>query len=77
MDKFTRRDFVLFCANKDGGAHIDKYPEKFQRIKDGNINFTGKKDGEDFKFTNILECAVRQMAHEILNSQDIHALVSS
>ncbi|WP_100637764.1 hypothetical protein [Marinobacter salexigens] len=77
MDKYTRRDFVLFCANKDGGAHVDSHPEKFKRIKDGNINFTGKKDGEEFKFTNILECAVRQMAYEILNSPDVQALVHS
>lgn len=77
MDKYTRRDFVLFCANKDGGAHVDQYPEKFKRIKDGNINFTWKQDGKEFKFTNILECAVRQMAYEILNSRDIQTLVPS
>ncbi|UZD65591.1 hypothetical protein [Marinobacter sp. AN1] len=60
-----------------GICNVDSYPEKFKRIKDGNINLTGKKDGKEFKFTNILECAVRQMAYEILNSQDVQALVHS
>jgi hypothetical protein len=73
--RFSRKDFVLFSANKDGGAHVDKYPKKFKQIKDGDTGFSYKANGQDVPLTNTIECAIRQMAYEIINSPEIINLI--
>ena len=88
--EFTRKDFVLTIANKDGGAHVDDHiPANYDYIiskgvyrnhlKDGLIGFsigaTGPEGGAGG--TPFLEShwvAVRHIASEVLRSPGLIAL---
>jgi len=74
-ERFSRKDFVLFSANKDGGAHVDKYPKKFQQIKNGETGIYYEVNGTRMLLTNTIECAIRQMTYEFLNSKEIIGLI--
>ncbi|MBW3199010.1 hypothetical protein [Marinobacter nauticus] len=71
---FSRRDFSLIAANKDGGAHVAKLPERFQRIKDGNTNISIKSGTAETNFSEVWPATLRQMAWELENSQELLAL---
>ncbi|WP_283786378.1 hypothetical protein QNI23_008115 [Bermanella sp. WJH001] len=66
----SRRDFALIAANKDGGAHVDKLPDKFKKIKDGDVGFIIPNVEVNIGFGQLWPCTLRQMAWELLNSED-------
>jgi hypothetical protein len=80
--KVTRRSLVLAVANKDGGAHIDtSFPADYQELLDGagwgmTVNrpngTTGKVKPEDANLS-----AIRQIAYEVLHSDELLLLASS
>lgn len=78
--RLSRRKIVLSAANQDGGAHVDATLSKeYEALSaDGAIgHFTYGSNGmeihqpiEDAHFV-----AIRQMAHELLHSPDLNALL--
>ena len=75
VGSFTRKDFVLIAANKDGGAHVDKLPQKYQKLQQGEAGFI-IKFGNDIQsnFSEMWPCLLRQLAWEFINSPDILVL---
>ena len=68
---FSRKDVILFIANKDGGAHVDseiKESEKFL-ITPNSLGWKSYNDGivEDFEGRVELIC-IRQIAYEVIES---------
>ncbi|MBU7536930.1 hypothetical protein KGM86_00570 [Leuconostoc lactis] len=65
---FTRKDIILFVANKDGGAHLDpEISESFAKIS--MYNSIGWKDKNDNSpLNNPLYSAVRVIAEELIDS---------
>ena len=78
---FTRRSVILWAANKDGGAHVDqKIPVSYRAL--ATLNGTGFQVGEPWidcplsagarvSCWNGHYACLRQMAFEVLSSQDI------
>jgi hypothetical protein len=83
QERITRRQIILACANKDGGAHVDKVkPAEYQRLDDGMglevlVTFRGKDKMEKVKLRYANIAALRQIGHEILNSQDLTRLAKT
>jgi hypothetical protein len=69
----TRKDIVLFVANKDGGAHVDHEVEQhyddFRKTYSGGSTLVGTKSGMKRGYDNVPTYpAVRQIAYELLRS---------
>lgn len=80
--RLTRKTIVLSAANKDGGAHVDKSltPEYEALARDGSVGFVAFESGGmriENPFTQAHFGAIRQMAHELLNSPDLVRLMSA
>ncbi|PWS56399.1 hypothetical protein CWB77_06925 [Pseudoalteromonas sp. S1610] len=72
---FSRKDFVLIAANKDGGAHVDKLPQKYQKLQQGKAGITIKVGNEiQTNFSEMWPCLLRQLAWEFINSPDMLVL---
>lgn len=72
-EKYSRRDVVLSAANQDGGAHVDSKPShKTLKFREGP-KITVKINGEPVPnaVANHHYTLIRQMAYELLNSQDL------
>lgn len=72
-EKYSRRDVVLSAANQDGGAHVDSKPShKTLKFREGP-KITVKINGQAIPnaVANHHYTLIRQMAHELLNSQDL------
>lgn len=69
---FSRKDIILFVANKDGGAHVDPYwPEKFAELT--KYNSLGFKDSNDNGAkNNPAYVSIRQIVKEFFISLNIH-----
>ncbi len=68
---FTRRDVVLYAANKDGGAHVDpKIEHKYYELIFNNSIGWETCIGDESKpmDNNIAYTSIRQIAHEFLFS---------
>jgi len=70
----TRKDLVLFIANKDGGAHfeteVDERYDGFRKSWSGGSSLFGRQSGMKRGYDNIpVYPAVRQIAHELLHSK--------
>jgi hypothetical protein len=64
--RLTRMDIVLAVSNKDGGAHVDKLPEKYAHLaRPGYFEQVTDLGGP---FIEAHCTALRQMAYELLNS---------
>lgn len=76
----TRRQLILACANKDGGAHVDSVkPKEYERLEDGIgfevvVRFEGKTEETRVKLRYANLAALRQIGHEILLSDDLTKL---
>jgi hypothetical protein len=75
----TRKDIFLGAANTDGGAHVDSKPKKiYEKLAyGGGLGFTQKAvDGEiqEIPIENVQLVIFRQMAHEILISEEYQKL---
>ena len=69
----TRKELILFVANKDGGAHFDKKVQakydNFRKTWSGGSSLIGINSGIKRGYDNIPTYpAVRQIAHELLSS---------
>jgi len=64
--EYSRKDFVLAVANKDGGAHIDQALDAMYADVSRSNGFGWEWDRQDPPFENGPELAiVRQIAHEL------------
>jgi hypothetical protein len=78
--KFKRRQLVLDAANKDGGAHVDdSLAPDYKCLLEGEYFTLGVKppSGTEAKYPTRFAhvAALRQIAHEVLNSPDLMRLV--
>lgn len=71
-NEFSRRDIVLYIANKEGGAHIDKeLPEVFKALsRDNAFGFKYVNNGQEVDFESIIFPAIRQIAWELNDALD-------
>jgi hypothetical protein len=82
QESITRKQLVLACANKDGGAHVDELkPEEYERLDDGLsievvVRFSGKQYDEKVKLRNANLAALRQIGYEILSSEELTRIAS-
>lgn len=80
QESITRKQLVLACANKDGGAHVDAIkPNEYERLEDGLgfevvCTFKGKTHPERVKLRYANLAALRQIGHEILSSTELTQL---
>ena len=79
--RLSRRKIVLSAANQDGGAHVDDSlnPDYKALISDGFAGFVFHGDGRkaiESPLVGAHYVALRQMAHEILNSPELLKLAS-
>lgn len=68
---WSRKELVLALAHKEGGAHVDPLlDETYEALaKRNGVGWVGYSDGEPHPFTgNVVAAAVRQVAHEALES---------
>lgn len=67
---FSRRDVILFVANKDGGAHIDsKLPTDYSELSRGDyFGMCYVKDGETTSIIDIHLHTIRQIAEELMRT---------
>jgi hypothetical protein len=72
-EKYSRRDVVLSAANQDGGAHVDSKPNyKTLKFREGpkiTVNINGQSVPN--VVANHHYTLIRQMAYELINSQDL------
>lgn len=72
-NEFSRKDIVLYLANKDGGAHVDHMiDEKYHNLRKNNslgwITIFG--DGREIAGEDHVPATMRQIAHELIKSLD-------
>ena len=77
--KSLRKDVVLWAANKDGGAHVDAaLPEDYLHLSSCISVAVHVPGGEDEKVEgkpdDVHFALLRQMAHEVLRSPELHKL---
>ena len=77
--RLSRRKIVLSAANQDGGAHVDELldPDYKALISDGFAGSVLRSDGQKAIESPLFGAhyvALRQMAHEILNSPELLAI---
>lgn len=68
---FSRKDFVLALANKEGGAHVDpQIKESYDKIANSNsMGWTYKEgDADEIPLSNPVPYAVRQISYEVVES---------
>lgn len=80
----TRRELVLSAANTDGGTHVDpagttsKYGGGYGALKPGVSSYSVSRGGEigpEVALGNPQYADLRQLAHELLTSPQLAALV--
>jgi len=79
-EKFSRKDLVLWFANREGGAHVDpKLDERYRKLQDENsYGFVFVAQGNAVLPTAGVELAcMRQIAHEILRTVERNGKVIS
>jgi hypothetical protein len=65
---YSRRDLILFLANKDGGAHVDpEQPQGYQAAKETKLELTIYSVRTEFE-RNVVFATVAQIGWELLNS---------
>ena len=71
---YSRRDLVLYLANKEGGAHVDpSISAHYERLKtQGSGVFSFKEGEKPTPMTKEEHVCLRQIAHELLES--LHAI---
>lgn len=75
----SRKDIILSAANQDGGAHVDANPSqktmKAKRGPEATVYVNGKP--LDSGMQNHHFPLIRQMAYEILESNELYAIAQS
>lgn len=67
----TRRDIIIYIANKDGGTHVDKYIYDTDDFKNASI-LRWLDQFENAPSGNPLYLTMRQIIEEILISYEVH-----
>lgn len=72
-NEFSRKDIVLYLANKDGGAHVDhEIDERYYNLRNKNslgwVTISG--DGRQIAGEDHVPATMRQIAHELIKSLD-------
>jgi hypothetical protein len=74
---FTRRDVILFVANKDGGAHLDpEISESYAKISKYNSIGWEDENGNS-PLNNPLYSAIRVIAQELIDSINLDSSSSN
>lgn len=65
---YSRRELVLFAANKDGGAHVDgELDESYERLKDGSgLGITVHTAAGSTTIPDVIAHSIRQIGFEVL-----------
>ncbi len=64
----SRKDLILYVANKDGGAHVDPIlPEKYHEIKSSKLMMNIQGSETEFE-KNVVYASVVQIGWELLSS---------
>ncbi|WPC18749.1 hypothetical protein SIN07_06705 [Pediococcus inopinatus] len=68
---FSRKDIILFVANKDGGAHLDpEIPEKYAQLEINNsLGFTDENGNKPQN--NPIYQSIRVIAQEVMDSLEL------
>lgn len=72
-NEFSRKDIVLYLANKEGGAHVDhEIDEKYYNLRNSNSLgwFSVFEDGQEIDGEDQVPATMRQIAHELIKSID-------
>jgi SEC-C motif len=74
-NEFSRKDIVLYLANKDGGAHVEhEIDEKYHNLRTNNalgwITVTSLEGGREIAGEDHIPATMRQIAHELIKSLD-------
>lgn len=72
-NEFSRKDIVLYLANKEGGAHVDhQIDEKYHNLRTKNALgwVTVLIDGREISGEDHVPATMRQIAHELIKSLD-------
>jgi len=72
-NEFSRKDIVLYLANKDGGAHVDhEINEKYHNLRSKNSLgwITVRGDGREINGEDHVPATMRQIAHELIKTLD-------
>lgn len=77
----SRRDVVLYAANKEGGAHVDTRVDSLLEwmLQGGTwmiTNYPENGEPTSFPFENMLSAALRQITYEVLNSPGVIGLAT-
>lgn len=65
----NRKQIVMWLANKDGGAHIDKLPPTYEALsRNGSMGLTFHSQGTTSNATSPIPAAMRQIAEEVRTS---------
>ncbi|MBE0559912.1 MAG: hypothetical protein IH622_03640 [Ochrobactrum anthropi] len=68
---YTRKQLVLFAANKDGGAHVDpNLDDEYSALLDGTA--MGWRTGDGSPLADVMAHSIRQMAFELVETLDKH-----
>jgi hypothetical protein len=67
---FTRKDIVLYLANKDGGSHVGpSLDERYAKLsRQNSIGWKVGVDNEPIELSGVELAAMRQIGHEILKT---------
>jgi hypothetical protein len=74
--RITRKDLVLFAANKDGGAHVDnELTPEFESLMTNSYFKDNSQEPAKIALESHL-VSLRQIGFEVLNSPELRKLVS-
>jgi hypothetical protein len=65
----SRKNLLMWLANKDGGAHVDKLPSTYEALsRNGSMGLTFSDPSGSTSTASPVPAAVRQIAHELLDT---------
>jgi len=71
----SRRQFVLWLANEEGGAHIDPtIDDTYAELSTAGVSRFAPAEGDDPLFRDLVAPTVRQIAYEVETTLDNHLI---
>ena len=69
----SRRQFVLWLANEEGGAHVAKsVDDTYAELSTAGVSRFAPPEGDDPRFRDLVAPTVRQIAYEVESTLDDH-----